>query len=55
MVFVEEVFLCKKISKKDVYVDYGATPDILNILGNYLNLDSWQMVTVCVVLYQLDW
>ena len=40
MVFVEEVFLCKKISKKDVYVDYGATPDILNILGNYLNLDS---------------
>ena len=25
MVFVEEEFLYKKISKKDVYVDYGAT------------------------------
>ena len=25
MVFVEEDFLYKKISKKDVYVDYGAT------------------------------
>ena len=28
MVFVEEEFLYKKISKKDVYVDYGATADI---------------------------
>ena len=28
MVFVEEVFLCKKISKKDVYVDCGAMADI---------------------------
>ena len=26
--FVEEEFLYKKISKKDVYVDYGATADI---------------------------
>ena len=26
--FVEEEFLCKKISKKGVYVDYGAMPDI---------------------------
>ena len=25
MVFVEEEFLYKKISKKDVYVDYGST------------------------------
>ena len=25
VVFVEEEFLHKKISKKDVYVDYGAT------------------------------
>ena len=25
VVFVEEEFLYKKISKKDVYVDYGAT------------------------------
>ena len=25
MVFVEEEFLYKKISKKDVYVDYGDT------------------------------
>ena len=25
--FVEEEFLYKKISKKDVYVDYGATAD----------------------------
>ena len=28
MVFVEEEFLYKKISKKDVYVNYGATADI---------------------------
>ena len=28
MVFVEKEFLHKKISKKDVYVDYGATADI---------------------------
>ena len=28
MVFVEEEFLYKKISKKDVYVDYGATADV---------------------------
>ena len=28
VVFVEEEFLYKKISKKDVYVDYGATADI---------------------------
>ena len=27
MVFVEEEFLYKKISKKDVYVDYDATAD----------------------------
>ena len=26
--FVEEVFLHQKISKKDVYVDYGAAADI---------------------------
>ena len=26
--FVEEEFLYKKISKKDVFVDYGATADI---------------------------
>ena len=28
VVFVEEEFLYEKISKKDVYVDYGATADI---------------------------
>ena len=28
VVFIEEEFLYKKISKKDVYVDYGATADI---------------------------
>ena len=28
VVFAEEGFLYKKISKKDVYVDYGATADI---------------------------
>ena len=28
VVFVEEEFLYKKISKKDVYMDYGATTDI---------------------------
>ena len=28
MVFLEEELLYKKISKKDVYVDYGATTDI---------------------------
>ena len=28
VVFVEEDFLYKKISNKDVYVDYGATTDI---------------------------
>ena len=28
VVFVEEEFLYKEISKKDVYVDYGATADI---------------------------
>ena len=28
VVFVEEEFLYKKIRKKDVYVDYGATTDI---------------------------
>ena len=28
VVFVEEEFLYKKISKKDVYADYGATTDI---------------------------
>ena len=27
VIFVEEEFLYKKISKKDVYVDYGATAD----------------------------
>ena len=31
MVFVEEEFLYKKISKKDVYVDYGATADISQV------------------------
>ena len=29
--FVEEEFLYKKISKKDVYVDYGATADISQV------------------------
>ena len=28
VVFAEEGFLYKKINKKDVYVDYGATADI---------------------------
>ena len=28
VVFIEEEFLCQKISKKGVYVDYGATADI---------------------------
>ena len=28
MAFVEEEFMYKKISKKDVYVDYRATADI---------------------------
>ena len=28
VVFVEEKFLYKKISKKDPYVDYGATADV---------------------------
>ena len=28
VVFVEKEFLYKKISKKDVYVDYGATADL---------------------------
>ena len=28
VVFVEEKFLYKKINKKDIYVDYGATADI---------------------------
>ena len=28
VVFVEEEFLYNKISKKDIYVDYGATADI---------------------------
>ena len=28
VVFVEEEFLYKKINKKDVYADYGATADI---------------------------
>ena len=28
VVFVEEESLYKKVSKKDVYVDYGATADI---------------------------
>ena len=28
VVFAEEEFLYKKIRKKDVYVDYGATADI---------------------------
>ena len=27
VIFVKEEFLYKKISKKDVYVDYGATAD----------------------------
>ena len=31
MAFVEEEFLYKKISKKDVYVDYGATADISQV------------------------
>ena len=31
VVFVEEEFLYKKISKKDVYVDYGATADISQV------------------------
>ena len=29
--FVEEEFLYKKISKKDVYVDYGATANISQV------------------------
>ena len=32
MVFVEEVFLYKKIGKKDVYVDCGATADIPQVV-----------------------
>ena len=31
VVFVEEEFLYKKISKKDIYVDYGATADITQL------------------------
>ena len=31
MAFVEEEFLYKKISKKDVYVDYGATANISQV------------------------
>ena len=31
MVLVEEEFLYKKISKKDVYVDYGATAVISQV------------------------
>ena len=30
--FVEEEFLYKKISKEDVYVDYGATADISQVV-----------------------
>ena len=33
MVFVEEVFLYKKIGKKDVYVDCGATADIPQVVA----------------------
>ena len=36
-VFVEEEFLYKKISKKDVCVDYGATADISQVM------DIWQL------------
>ena len=34
VVFVQEKFLYKKISKKDVYVDYGATVDIPQVTVN---------------------
>ena len=43
MVFVEEVFLYKKISKKDVYVDCGATADIPQVaVKQYGDLTAWK-------------
>ena len=33
LVFIEEEFLYKKISQKDVYVDYDATADIPRSCG----------------------
>ena len=39
--FVEEEFLHQKISKKDVYVDYGATADIPQVaVKQYMEI--WQ-------------
>ena len=40
VVFIEEGFLYKKISKKDVYVKYGATADIPQDAVKELRFDS---------------
>ena len=45
VVFVEEEFLYKKISKKDVYVDYGATADISQVtVKQYGDLTALKLV-----------
>ena len=49
--FVEEEFLQEKISKKDVYVDYGATADIpQDAVKQYGDLTALKQVKQIVII-----
>ena len=51
VVFVEEEFLYKKISKKDVYVDYGATADIPQVaVKQYGDLTALKQVKQIIII-----
>ena len=51
MVFVEEEFLYKKISKKDFYVDYGATAVIPQVaVKQYGDLTALKQVKQIIVI-----
>ena len=51
VVFVEEESLYKKVSKKDVYVDYGATADISQDADKqYGNLTALKQVKQIIII-----
>ena len=51
VVFLEEELLCDKISKKDVYVDYGATADISQDADKqYGNLTALKQVKQIIII-----
>ena len=51
MVFVKEEFLHKKISQKDVYVDYGAMVDVpQDAVNQYDDLRALKQVTQIILI-----